>query len=98
MGLSALLAAVVTPCGAAAALLPVAVLAARRSGLAPARLLMPLAFAASAGALLVLSGSPVNVIVSDALLDATGHGFGSSNSPGCRFPNPVSPGGRLTCF
>ena len=76
MALSALLAAVVTPSGAAAALLPVAVLAARRSGLAPARLLMPLAFAASAGALLVLSGSPVNVIVSDALLDATGHGFG----------------------
>ena len=37
---------------------------------------MPLAFAASAGALLVLSGSPVNVIVSDALLDATGHRFG----------------------
>ena len=76
MALSALLAAVVTPSGAAAALLPVAVLAARRSGLAPARLLMPLAFAASAGALLALSGSPVNVIVSDALLDATGHGFG----------------------
>ena len=76
MALSALLAAVLTPSGAAAALLPVAVLAARRSGLAPARLLMPLAFAASAGALLVLSGSPVNVIVSDALLDATGHRFG----------------------
>ncbi len=76
MALSALLAAVLTPSGAAAALLPVAVLAARRSGLPPACLLMPLAFAASAGALLVLSGSPVNVIVSDALLDATGHGCG----------------------
>ena len=76
MTLSALLAAVVTPSGAAAALLPIALLAARRSGLAPTRLLMPMAFAASAGALLVLSGSPVNVIVSDALLDATGHRFG----------------------
>ena len=76
MTLSALLAAVVTPSGAAAALLPIALLAARRSGLAPTRLLMPMAFAASAGALLLLSGSPVNVIVSDALLDATGHRFG----------------------
>lgn len=76
MGLSALLSAIVTPSGAAAALLPVAVLAARKSQLSPARLLMPLAFAASAGALLVLSGSPVNVIVSEALLEATGRPFG----------------------
>jgi di/tricarboxylate transporter len=74
--LSAVLAAVVTPNGAAAALLPVAVLAARRSGLLPAELLMPVAFAASAGALLLLSGSTVNVIVSDALADLTGEGFG----------------------
>lgn len=76
MVLSALLAAVVTPNGAAAALLPIAVLAARRAGLLPAALLMPVAFAASAGALLVLSGSTVNVIVSDALADLTGEGFG----------------------
>lgn len=76
MLLSALMAAVVTPNGAAAALLPVVVLAARRSGQAPAQMLMPLAFAASAGALLVLSGSTVNVIVSDALADATGDRFG----------------------
>lgn len=76
MTLSALLAAIVTPNGAAAALLPVTVLAARRTGRAPSGLLMPVAFAASAGALLVLSGSPVNVIVSDALREATGTGFG----------------------
>jgi hypothetical protein len=76
MVLAALLAAVVTPNGAAAALLPVAVLAARRSGVLPAALLMPLAFAASAGALLLLSGSTVNVIVSDALAEETGRGFG----------------------
>ncbi|HEY0189260.1 MAG TPA: SLC13 family permease [Cellulomonas sp.] len=74
-GLAAVLAAVVTPNGAAAALLPVAVLAARRAGLLPAALLMPIAFAASAGALLLLSGSTVNVIVSDALADLTGEGF-----------------------
>lgn len=76
MGLSALMAALVTPNGAAAALLPVVVLAARRAGRSTSQMLMPLAFAASAGALLVLSGSTVNVIVSDALLEATGQTFG----------------------
>ena len=76
MGLSAVMAALVTPNGAAAALLPVVVLASRRSRQSTSQMLMPLAFAASAGALLVLSGSPVNVIVSDALFVATGHTFG----------------------
>ncbi|GEL93579.1 SLC13 family permease [Cellulomonas composti] len=76
MMLSAVLAALVTPNGSAAALLPVVVLAARRAGLAPSRLLLPLAFAASTGALLLLSGSPVNVIVSDALRHETGAPFG----------------------
>lgn len=76
MALGALLAALVTPNGAAAAGLPILVLVARRSGLAPSRLALPLAYAASAGALLTLSGSPVNVIVADALLDQTGRRFG----------------------
>ena len=76
MLLAAIMAALVTPNGAAAALLPVVVLAARRSHQATSQMLMPLAFAASAGALLVLSGSTVNVIVSDALFDATGDRFG----------------------
>jgi di/tricarboxylate transporter len=76
MALTALLAAVVTPNGGAAALMPVVVLAARRARLQPSGLLMPTAFAASAGALLVLSGSPVNVIVSDALYGQTGERFG----------------------
>ncbi|WP_426593703.1 SLC13 family permease [Cellulomonas sp. McL0617] len=76
MALSAVMAALVTPNGAAAALLPVVVLAARRAGRATSQMLMPLAFAASAGALLVLSGSPVNVIVSESLSEATGDTFG----------------------
>jgi di/tricarboxylate transporter len=76
MGLAALMGAFVTPNGSAAALLPVAVVAARRAGLLPAELLMPLAFAASAGAMLVLSGSTVNVIVSEARTDVEGVGFG----------------------
>ncbi|GIG36954.1 SLC13 family permease [Cellulomonas pakistanensis] len=76
MGLGAVLAALVTPNGAAAAGLPVLVLVARRAGLAASRLAIPLASAASAGALLTLSGSPVNVIVADALQEATGRTFG----------------------
>ncbi len=76
MALGALLAAFVTPNGAAAAGLPILALVARRSGIAPSRLAVPLAYAASAGALLTLSGSPVNVIVADALQDATGRRFG----------------------
>lgn len=76
MALAALTSALVTPNGAAAAVLPVAVLVARRAGLATSRLAIPLAYAASAGALLTLSGSPVNVIVSDALAEATGERFG----------------------
>lgn len=76
MLLAAVMAAFVTPNGAAAALLPVAVVAARRANVLPSALLMPLAFAASAGALLVLSGSTVNVIVSEALADSGGNGFG----------------------
>lgn len=76
MALAALLSALVTPNGATAALLPVMVLAARRSGIATSRAALPLAYAASAGALLTLSGSTVNVITSDALADATGERFG----------------------
>ncbi len=75
MELSAVLAAVITPNGAAAALLPVAVAAARRARRPSSQFLMSLAFAASAGALLALSGSTVNVIVSEALGDVTGSGF-----------------------
>ncbi|WP_449386607.1 SLC13 family permease [Cellulomonas soli] len=75
MALGAVMAAVVTPNGAAAALLPVAVIAARRARESTSQMLMPLAFAASAGALLALSGSTVNVIVSDALKAETGTPF-----------------------
>lgn len=74
--LAGLLSAFITPNGATASLLPVMVLAARRSGAKTSRLAMPLAFAASGGALLALSGSTVNVIVSEALAEQTGRGFG----------------------
>jgi di/tricarboxylate transporter len=62
--------------GAVAALLPVVVMASARLRQLPARLLLPLVFAAHAGSLLALTGTPVNVIVSDAAVDAGADPFG----------------------
>ena len=72
MLLVALLTALINVNGAVAALVGVAVLLAVRTGRSPSRLLLPLAFGAHAGSLLALTGTPVNVIVSDA---AGGFGF-----------------------
>lgn len=66
----ALVTALITPNASVAALIPAVVLIAIRSGQLPSALLMPLAFGAHAGALLALTGSPVNVLVADALVDA----------------------------
>lgn len=76
MLLVALLTAVISVNGAVAALLPMVVVLAVRLGHTPSQLLMPLAFGAHAGSLLALTGTPVNVLVSDAARDATGSGFG----------------------
>jgi di/tricarboxylate transporter len=74
--LCAALSAVITPNGAIAALLPMMAVIATRIGRAPSKLLMPLAFSAHAGSLLVLTGSPVNVLVSDAAADSGAGRFG----------------------
>jgi di/tricarboxylate transporter len=66
LGLVALVSALITPNGSVAALLPVGVAMALRTRRAPSSFLLPLAFAASAGSMLALTGSPVNVIVSEA--------------------------------
>jgi di/tricarboxylate transporter len=76
MLLVAALTAVISVNGAVAALLPVVVVTAVRLRHAPSRLLMPLVFAAHAGSLLALTGTPVNVLVSDAAQDAGVGGFG----------------------
>ncbi len=73
---TALLGALITPNGAAVAMIPVVLAVARAGGLRPGTLLMPVAFAASAGALLTLSGSVVNVMVSQEAQTITGRGFG----------------------
>ena len=66
MMLVALLTALISINGAVAALLPVVVVMATRVGRSPSQLLMPLAFSAHAGSLLALTGTPVNVLVSEA--------------------------------
>lgn len=74
--LAAVLAAFISINGAVAALLPVVVVVAVRAGLVPSKMLVPLAFAASAGSLLTLTGTPVNIVVSEAAIAAGGRGFG----------------------
>ena len=61
-----MLTALISVNGAVAALIPVVVVVAARAALSPSQLLMPLAFSAHAGSMLALTGTPVNIIVSDA--------------------------------
>ena len=68
----AVLTALISVNGAVAALIPMVVIVAVRLGHKPSQLLMPLAFAAHAGSQLTLTGSPVNVLISEALGEAPG--------------------------
>ena len=72
----AVLAAFISINGAVAALLPVVVVVAVRAKIVPSKMLIPLAFAASAGSLLTLTGTPVNIVVSEAAASAGGREFG----------------------
>lgn len=74
--LVALLTALISLNGAVAALLPVVVVMAMRLKRNPSQLLMPLVFSAHAGSLLALTGTPVNVLVSEAAADAGFRAFG----------------------
>jgi di/tricarboxylate transporter len=73
---TAILTAMITPNGSVAALFPMVVVLGLRLGIAPSQLLMPVAFFAHAGALLVLTGSPVTLLVGEAIEDSTGNGLG----------------------
>ena len=73
------LTALISVNGAVAALLPVIVVIAVRLGHSPSQLLMPLVFGAHAGSMLTLTGTPVNVIVSEAAT-ATAAGRSASSS------------------
>ncbi|TDN90664.1 SLC13 family permease [Microbacterium sp. BK668] len=74
--LVAVVSALISVNGAVAALLPLVVVVAARAEIAPSRLLLPLAFAASAGSMLLLTGTPVNIIVSEFAADSGGRAFG----------------------
>jgi len=76
MLLVALLTALISVNGAVAALLPVVVVMAVRLGRPPSQLLMPLVFGAHAGSLLALTGTPVHVLVTEAVVKAGEPGFG----------------------
>lgn len=76
MLLVAVLTALINANAAVAALLPVAVVMAVRLGEYPSQLLMPLVFASHAGSMLALTGTMVNVLVSDAAADAGVGRFG----------------------
>ncbi|WP_417584221.1 SLC13 family permease [Nitrincola sp.] len=71
----ALLSAFMSSTGAVALLIPVVLSMARKSGMQPSRLLMPLAFAALIGGMLTLIGTPPNIIVSGQMRE-TGEPFG----------------------
>ncbi len=62
--------------GTVATLVPMVVVMALRQSFQPSRLLMPLAFAGSAGGMLLLTGSPVNIVISEAAEDAGVGAFG----------------------
>ncbi|MDQ1246397.1 MAG: hypothetical protein QG597_765, partial [Actinomycetota bacterium] len=68
--LSAELTAFIGLNGTVAAQLPIVIVMSLRQAIPPSRFLMPLAFAGSAGQLLLLTGSPVNIIISQAAADA----------------------------
>jgi di/tricarboxylate transporter len=76
MLLSAGLTALIGLNGTVAALLPMAVMVAVQRGYPTSRLLMPLAFAGSAGGMLLLTGSPVNVVISEAAAEVGVGAFG----------------------
>lgn len=76
MLLVAVLSALISVNGAVAALLPVIVVMAIRLKRPPSKLLMPLVFGAHAGSMLALTGTPVNVLIHEASLDAGLGGFG----------------------
>ncbi len=73
--LGAALTALISVNGAVAALVPMVVVVAVRIGASPSRMLMPLAFSAHAGSLLLLTGTPVNILVSQAAVDAGARPF-----------------------
>ncbi len=64
---SGVLSAVMNNIGVAALMLPVVLNVARKTGVSPSKLLMPLAYGSLLGGLTTLIGTPPNLLISDAL-------------------------------
>ena len=75
-GVTAGLSAFMNNVGALALMLPVAVRNAGRSGTAPSRVLMPLAFSSLLGGLVTLIGTPPNIVIAAARTEVGGEPFG----------------------
>lgn len=75
-GVVTLLSMVTKNVGALAIMMPVALQLARRTGSAPSRLLMPMAFGAMAGGMATLVGTAPNIIVAEIRQDLVGKPFG----------------------
>ena len=73
---TAILSGFISNAGTVATLMPAVVVAAWGMRSTPAAFLIPLAFAANAGGLLTLTGTPPNIVVSDALRSAGFEEFG----------------------
>ncbi|NLC71279.1 MAG: SLC13 family permease [Desulfuromonadaceae bacterium] len=71
-----ILSAFMNSIGVAALMMPVASEVTRRSGVSPAKVLMPLAFGTLLGGLTTLFGTAPNLLLSMALQEAVGKGFG----------------------
>ena len=67
---SGVLSAFMNNIGVAAFMLPVVITVARKTGVAPSRLLMPLAFGSLLGGLTTLIGTPPNLLISNGLREA----------------------------
>jgi di/tricarboxylate transporter len=76
MPVVAVLSAFMSSTGVVALFVPVVLTMAREAGIAPGRLLMPLAFASLIGGMLTLIGTPPNLAVNSALIDGGRPGFG----------------------
>ena len=72
---ASILSGFVSNTGTVAALLPVTVSAAWNAGTLPSKLLMPVAFGSNTGGLLTLTGTPPNIIASNALVENGFEGF-----------------------
>ncbi|WGH74603.1 SLC13 family permease [Tenacibaculum tangerinum] len=72
---SGVLSGFVSNTGTVATLLPVTISSAWKMGVFPSQLLMPVAFGSNTGGLLTLTGTPPNIIVSNALEETGLEGF-----------------------